>query len=168
MATRRQRRPARDRTRPGAFSSPACYLHEFEQASSGKPPAAAHGVGVKRIYDAPASDDGYRVLIDRLWPRGVSKERARLDAWLAQLAPSTALRTWFHRDLKRWPEFTRRYRAELRGQRLLLQALRERARRQRVTLLYAARDTRVNHATVLRAVLQRAPRALTGPSAARA
>jgi uncharacterized protein YeaO (DUF488 family) len=78
------------------------------------------------------------------------------------------LRTWFHRDLKRWPEFTRRYRAELRGQRLLLQALRERARRQRVTLLYAARDARVNHATVLRAVLQRAPRTATGASAARA
>jgi len=85
----------------------------------------------------------------------MSKQRAALDAWLSDLAPSTALRAWFHRDVKRWPEFARRYRAELRAQAALLRTLRQRVRRQRVTLLYAARDARVNHATVLRGVLLR-------------
>jgi uncharacterized protein YeaO (DUF488 family) len=126
--------------------------------------AAAGDIGIKRIYEAPASADGYRVLIDRLWPRGVSKQRASLDAWLTELAPSTALRSWFHRDLQRWPEFARRYRAELRTQEAQLQRLRQRARRQRVTLLYAARDTRVNHAAVLREVLRRAPRVARRPA----
>jgi uncharacterized protein YeaO (DUF488 family) len=126
--------------------------------------APARGVEIKRIYEKPASADGYRVLIDRLWPRGISKQRASLDAWLKDLAPSTALRSWFHRDLKRWPEFARRYRAELRTQRAQLQTLRQRARRQRVTLLYAARDTRVNHATVLRAVLRRAQQDTARPA----
>jgi uncharacterized protein YeaO (DUF488 family) len=120
--------------------------------------APARGVGIKRIYETPASADGYRVLVDRLWPRGVSKQRASLDAWLTELAPSTALRSWFHRDLKRWPEFARRYRAELRMQAAQLQTLRQRARRQRVTLLYAARDTRINHAKVLCELLRRVPR----------
>ena len=117
-----------------------------------------HGIAIKRVYDAPESTDGYRVLIDRLWPRGVSKQRAALDAWLTELAPSTALRTRFHHDVKRWPEFARRYRAELRAQAALLQTLRQRARRQRVTLLYGARDPRFNQATVLREVLQRRAR----------
>jgi len=162
MATRRRQRRlsrARDEETPGSFSSPACDLHEFaEVARRRSARGPARGFETKRIYDAPERADGYRVLIDRLWPRGISKERASLDAWLTELAPSTALRTWFHRDLKRRPEFARRYRAELRAQSPLLQTLRRRARRQRVTLLYAARDARVNHAIVLRAVLQRAPR----------
>ena len=115
----------------------------------------ARGIAIKRIYDAPERTDGYRVLIDRLWPRGISRKRAALDAWLTELAPSTALRTWFHHDPKRWREFARRYRAELRTQRSLLQTLRERARRERITLLYAARDARLNQATVLRELLQR-------------
>ena len=114
----------------------------------------ARGVVTKRIYDAPESADGYRVLIDRLWPRGVSKQRAALDAWLVDLAPSTALRARFHHDPKRWPEFARHYRAELRAQAALLRTLRQRARQQRVTLLYAARDVHLNNATVLREVLR--------------
>ena len=126
--------------------------------------AQARGIAIKRIYETPASADGYRVLIDRLWPRGISKQRASLDAWLTGLAPSTALRSWFHRDLERWPEFARRYRAELRTQAAQLQTLRQRARRQRVTLLYAARDTRINHAMVLREVLRRAPRDASRPA----
>ena len=121
--------------------------------------AQARGIALKRIYEAPESADGHRVLIDRLWPRGISKKRAALDAWLRDLAPSTALRTWFHHDPKRWREFVRRYRAELRAQAPLLQTLRQRARRQRVTLLYAARDARMNQGTVLRELLRRrAPR----------
>ena len=98
------------------------------------------------------------MLIDRLWPRGISKKHAALDAWLKDLAPSTALRTWFHHDPKRWREFARRYRAQLRAQAPLLATLRQRARRQQLTLLYSARDVRLNQATVLREVLRdRAP-----------
>jgi uncharacterized protein YeaO (DUF488 family) len=130
---------------PAAYSSPACFLHEFESAT---------GIEIKRIYTAASGADGYRALVDRLWPRGISKQRAALDAWLVDLAPSAALRSWLHRDFNRWPEFVRRYRAELRAQRPALEELRQRARRQRVTLLYAARDPAVNHAVVLRDVLQ--------------
>jgi len=118
---------------------------------------SARGCEVKRIYAARSVTDGYRVLVDRLWPRGISKQRAALDAWLVELAPSTALRTWLHGDSSRWPQFVRRYRAELRSQTPLLQQLRQRARRQRVTLLYAARDPGMNNAVVLREVLARRP-----------
>jgi uncharacterized protein YeaO (DUF488 family) len=132
----------------GEYSSPACYQHEFERAD------ALRGFDLKRIYDRPAGTDGFRVLVDRLWPRGMSKTRAHIDAWLKDLAPSNALRQWFHEDRERWREFSRRYRAQLRGERALLDQLRERARAGRVTLLYAAQDTQRNHALVLRNVLQ--------------
>ncbi len=115
-------------------------------------------VCIKRIYDAPDSADGYRALIDRLWPRGISRKRAALDAWLKELAPSTPLRLWFGHAPQRWTEFRRRYRAELRAQRALLEALRRRAQRQRVTLLYGSREPRINHAVVLRQVLMRSAR----------
>jgi uncharacterized protein YeaO (DUF488 family) len=154
----------------GSFSSPACYLHEFAGAAGRvSAHASARGIAIKRIYAAAEGTDGYRALIDRLWPRGMTKERAALDAWLSDLAPSTALRVWFHRDVKRWPEFARRYRAELRAHAALLQTLRQRARRQRVTLLSAARDARLNHAMVLRGVLlRRAPQATPRRPALRA
>jgi uncharacterized protein YeaO (DUF488 family) len=171
MAIRRRRRLRRadDEELAGSFSSPACYLHEFEAASRVSAHGRARGIAIKRIYDAPESADGYRVLVDRLWPRGVSKQRAALDAWLVNLAPSTALRASFHHDPIRWPEFARRYRAELRAQAALLRTLRQRARRQRVTLLYAARDAQLNNATVLREVLRgRAPQAATRRDAGRA
>jgi uncharacterized protein YeaO (DUF488 family) len=171
MAIRRRRRLHRtdDEELAGSFSSPACYLHEFEATSRVSARGRARGIAIKRIYDAPESADGYRVLIDRLWPRGVSKQRAALDAWLVNLAPSTALRASFHHDPKRWPEFARRYRAELRAQAALLRTLRQRARRQRVTLLYAARDAHLNNATVLREVLRgRAPQAATRRAVVRA
>lgn len=160
MAARRKRRAAtaRDQEVPGSYSSPPCYLHELEP-----PPRPARGVAIKRIYAPPEHRDGWRVLVDRLWPRGISKKRAALDEWLADLAPSTALRLWFHHDPTRWREFRARYRAELRAHAAGLQKLRQRARRQRVTLLYAARDPHVNHALVLRAVLQRSARRRTTP-----
>lgn len=153
MSTRGKRGAAalKDAHRPGAYSSPACYLHELDP----DPEPRSRGVEIKRIYDKPERTDGYRVLIDRLWPRGISKQRAALDEWLIDLAPSTALRKWFHRDLARWPEFGTRYRAELRAHAVQLQALRKRAARQRVTLLYAARDAHVNHAVVLQGVLRK-------------
>jgi len=136
-----------------SYSSPACYLHEFEAAAT---PRRRSDIRIKRIYDAADSADGFRALVDRLWPRGVSKERAALGGWLLELAPSTALRQWFHQDPTRWLQFTRRYRAELRAQSAALQSLRQRAKQQRVTLLYAARDPRRNHAVVLRDVLRKA------------
>jgi uncharacterized protein YeaO (DUF488 family) len=110
---------------------------------------------LKRVYEPRTSADGYRVLIDRLWPRGLSKERASLDAWEKQLAPSEELRRWFGHEPRRFAEFKRRYVAELRGQRPRLSELRRRARREPVTLLYAARDGEHNDAVVLAEVLRR-------------
>jgi uncharacterized protein YeaO (DUF488 family) len=112
-------------------------------------------VRLKRAYDPPSSADGYRVLIDRLWPRGVSRERARLDAWEKELAPSTQLREWFGHQPGRFDEFRRRYVDELRGQRLALTALRRRARDGTVTLVYGASDEEHNDAVVLAEVLRR-------------
>lgn len=133
---------------PREFSSPACYLHEF-----GGDDAHA-GFAVKRVQEPPSAADGHRVLVDRLWPRGVSKVRAALDEWCVDVAPSTALRQWYHADPSRWSDFRTRYRAELHAHKTALEPLRERAARQRVTLLYAARDTQRNHALVLREVLE--------------
>ncbi|MBV8343215.1 MAG: DUF488 family protein [Gammaproteobacteria bacterium] len=113
---------------------------------------------MKRIYDPPEPADGYRLLIDRLWPPGISRQRAALAGWQRELAPSTALRQWFHSDPRRWRQFAARYRAELRARAAELAALRRRARHERVTLLYAARDAQLNHARVLAEVLRR-PRA---------
>jgi uncharacterized protein YeaO (DUF488 family) len=112
-------------------------------------------VRLKRAYEPAASSDGYRVLIDRLWPRGVSRERAKLDQWEPELAPSTELRAWFAHDPSRFREFRRRYIEELRDQRHLLMELRRRARKGALTLVYSARDTEHNDAVVLAEVLRR-------------
>ena len=109
-------------------------------------------VRVRRIYDPPG-EDGQRVLVDRLWPRGITRERAALEAWVPELAPSPALRRWFGHDPERWVEFRRRYRTELLAQAAGLERLRESAARGPVTLLYGARDPEHNHALVLREVL---------------
>jgi uncharacterized protein YeaO (DUF488 family) len=111
-------------------------------------------IRVKRIYEEPASDDGQRVLVDRLWPRGISKETAALDAWLKEVAPSDELRTWYHANLDRWEEFHERYLAELEARQEFLDELRDRARRGTVTLLFAAKQTERNHATVLKELLE--------------
>jgi uncharacterized protein YeaO (DUF488 family) len=110
-------------------------------------------VRVKRVYDPPRKDDGYRVLIDRLWPRGASRERARLDEWAKELAPSDDLRRWFAHDPARFAEFRRRYRAELSAHADHLADLRRRAKSGPVTLLYAARDEEHNNAVVLAELL---------------
>lgn len=107
-------------------------------------------VTIKRIYDDPSPGDGYRVLVDGLWPRGVSKERARLDVWMKQIAPSRELKAWIHEDLSRWDEFRLRYLAELESHRDELTELARRAKKQRVTLLFAFRDSEQNHAMVVR------------------
>lgn len=112
-------------------------------------------VRLKRAYDGAQPSDGHRVLIDRLWPRGVSRERARLDEWDKGLAPSADLRQWFGHRPERFEEFRRRYVEELRGQRPALSALRRRAREGTLTLVYAAGDTEHNDAVVLAEVLRR-------------
>ena len=112
-------------------------------------------VRIKRVYEPAAASDGYRVLIDRLWPRGVSRERASLDEWDRELAPSTELRQWFGHEPRRFEEFRRRYTRELRPKRTSIAALRRRARAGTVTLVYAARDPDHNDAVVLAEVLRR-------------
>jgi uncharacterized protein YeaO (DUF488 family) len=107
------------------------------------------GVRSKRIYDDASDGDGYRVLVDRLWPRGVSKERARLSEWARELAPTPELRRWFGHDPSLFQEFRERYRAELAGHADKLEELRGRSRREPVTILYAARDREHNDAVVL-------------------
>jgi uncharacterized protein YeaO (DUF488 family) len=119
-------------------------------------------VRLKRAYDPAASADGYRLLIDRLWPRGLSRRQARLDDWDKTLAPSTPLRRWFGHDPRRFDEFRQRYIEELRDQRPRLAALRRRAREGTLTLVYSARDGEHNDAIVLAEVLRRGlPRART-------
>lgn len=112
-------------------------------------------IRLRRAYEPAAPADGYRVLIDRLWPRGLSRERAKLDEWDRELAPSTELRRWFAHEPSRFEEFRRRYVDELRGQRRTLADLRRRARGGPLTLVYAAKDTEHNDAIVLRDVLRR-------------
>ena len=108
-------------------------------------------VRVKRVYEPAERSDGVRVLVDRLWPRGVKRDAAAIDHWLKNAAPSTALRKWFGHDPARWTEFRRRYRAELSGNADDVEALRKFAKGRRpLTLVYAARDPEHNHALVLR------------------
>jgi len=110
-------------------------------------------IRIKRIYDPPAPDDGRRVLVDRLWPRGLAKEAARIDEWLKEIAPSDALRTWFGHDPARWEEFRKRYREELKGHVEPLERLRAETEKGTVTLLFAAKDTAHNNAVVLKELL---------------
>jgi uncharacterized protein YeaO (DUF488 family) len=112
-------------------------------------------VRLKRAYEPAEAADGYRVLVDRLWPRGVSKEKAQLDEWARELAPSSQLRTWFGHDPARFDEFRRRYLEELAAHEAKLAELRERASEGTLTLVYAARDSEHNDAVVLADVLRR-------------
>lgn len=111
-------------------------------------------VKLKRAYEVPNAADGYRVLVDRLWPRGLAKAKASIDLWLKEVAPSTELRQWFGHDPEKWAEFNNRYRAELKGNPAWpqLQAL---AHQKTLTLVYAARDPLHNEAVVLQQLLER-------------
>jgi uncharacterized protein YeaO (DUF488 family) len=111
-------------------------------------------VTTKRIYEPAAPGDGYRVLVDHVWPRGVSKDRAQLDEWARELAPSDELRRWFDHVPGRFEEFRGRYRRELEDHAELLDALRDRARTGRVTIVYAARDREHNNAVVVAELLR--------------
>lgn len=110
-------------------------------------------VSIKRVYDPPGSEDGRRVLVDRLWPRGISREKAQVDEWIKELAPSDALRRWFAHDPARWEEFRTRYREELAAQSPLLDRFCRDARKEKTTLLYAARDQERNNAQVLKELI---------------
>lgn len=110
-------------------------------------------IRIKRVYEPPADADGKRILVDRLWPRGLSKEKAEVDVWLKEVGPSNALRKWFGHDPDRWPEFTRKYRAELKGSAALKEL--KKAAKGRVTLVYGAKDEKHNQAIVLQKILKR-------------
>ena len=118
-------------------------------------------VRIKRAYDPPSPDDGYRLLVDRLWPRGVSKESAQVDLWMKGVAPTAELRTWYGHEVDKWPEFRRRYEEELTEHGELLDLIHDIERhRKTVTLLFGARDQAHNQAVVLAEVLKhRDPRA---------
>jgi uncharacterized protein YeaO (DUF488 family) len=126
---------------------------------SRQPAAEVYGrrevrVQVKRVYDPRAWGDGLRILVDRLWPRGVRKDEAHLYRWAKELAPSTELRRWFNHEPKRWLQFGRRYRKELSQRATQLEALKHLARRRRITLLYAARNREQNEAVILKRALE--------------
>ena len=116
--------------------------------------AVSSRIWLRRAYEPPTRNDGRRVLVDRLWPRGVRRADARLDDWLPEVAPSDALRTWFGHDPRRWVEFERRYRAELADHTPELDRLAAWVERGRVTLVFAARDVEHNNAVVLRRVIE--------------
>ena len=109
-------------------------------------------IRLKRAYKAPARSDGQRILVDRLWPRGLTRDKAAVDHWIKEVAPSSELRKWFGHDPERWPEFRRRYRAE-RKKNPALAELRALARKGSITLLYSAKDEQHNQAVVLKQVL---------------
>jgi len=109
---------------------------------------------IKRVYEEPSEDDGLRVLVDRLWPRGLSKAKAKIDRWEKDLAPTTELRRWFGHDPAMWEEFLQRYRAELEGKEEALARLRREANDGTVTLLYAAKDEEHNNAVALKRYIE--------------
>jgi uncharacterized protein YeaO (DUF488 family) len=106
-------------------------------------------IAAKRVYDEPGPEDGFRILVDGLWPRGLSKEHAHVDLWLKEISPSAELRKWFGHDPKKWTDFQRRYREELRHKTEQLTTIKAQARKTPVTLVYGARDTEHNNAIVL-------------------
>lgn len=111
-------------------------------------------IALKRVYERPAAADGTRILVERLWPRGLDKAHAEVDEWLKEIAPSTALRQWFAHDPAKWAEFQTRYRAELAQKPELLEQLRQKAKSRKITLVFAARDELHNSALVLKQVLE--------------
>jgi uncharacterized protein YeaO (DUF488 family) len=111
-------------------------------------------IRIKRAYDSPAKEDGSRFLVDRLWPRGTSKEALHMAAWYKEVAPSNELRRWFGHDPDKWKEFQKRYRAELTASHAAWQALLDAAKEGDITLLYSAHDTEHNNAVVLKAYLE--------------
>jgi len=114
-------------------------------------------IRIKRVYDKPSKEDGYRILVDRLWPRGLSKQKAKVDLWLKEIAPSDELRKSFCHDLARWEEFNKKYTEELKSKKNLLHKIKQIEKEKRtVTLLYAAKDEEHNNAVALSGILKSA------------
>lgn len=107
-------------------------------------------IKVKRIYEEPKKSDGVRILVDRLWPRGMKKEEAAIDLWLKDIAPSDSLRKWYNHDLKKWPEFQKRYAKELSNKQELIDSIKKEAKRKTVTLLFSSKENEYNNAIALR------------------
>lgn len=110
-------------------------------------------IRIKRVYEDASDEDGYRILVDRLWPRGISKEGAHVDEWIKEIGPSNALRKWFGHEPPKYPEFKKRYEKELKASSELLDHIRSAAKKHRVCLVYSAKDEEHNQAVVLREVL---------------
>ena len=113
------------------------------------------GLAVKRAYEAPSPSDGFRVLVDRLWPRGLTKEKARIDLWLKEIAPSNELRKWYGHDPALWPEFKRRYYREIADKTEVIQQLRNGMAKGKVTLVFSSKETELNNAVALAQYLER-------------
>jgi uncharacterized protein YeaO (DUF488 family) len=111
-------------------------------------------IGIKRVYEKPAKQDGFRILVDRLWPRGLTKEKAKIDFWPKSLAPSTELRLWYGHDPGKWDEFKSRYYKELQADPETLRELSARLRRGPATFLYGSKEERLNNAVALREYLE--------------
>ncbi len=147
------------------FSRKTTRSHIAQSRSPGKKSQATHArntknarglkIQIKRIYDSPSVEDGTRVLVDRLWPRGISKDTAQLDLWMKEISPSTILRKWFDHEARRWKEFTCRYAAELDQQPENLDKLRALALKGRLTLLFSAKEQKLNNAVALKEYLER-------------
>ena len=110
-------------------------------------------INIKRVYEKPDKEDGVRILVDRLWPRGLTKEKASIDLWLKDIAPSTELRQWFNHDPVKWNEFKKRYRLELKNNKEQISLLKEQMKKGTLTLVYGAKDEEHNEALVLKELL---------------
>ena len=108
---------------------------------------------IKRVYDPFSTDDGKRILIDRLWPRGIKKEKARIDEWLKEISPSNELRKWYSHDPAKWAEFKKRYKKEIAGEAELLKRIKAEAKKQTVTLLFSSKELKLNNAVALKEML---------------
>jgi uncharacterized protein YeaO (DUF488 family) len=115
-------------------------------------------IKIKRVYESPSENDGFRILVDRLWPRGISKEKAKIDFWPKELAPSTVLRHWYGHEPEKWPEFKSRYFAELDGNPELLNDLMEHVRRGKVTFVYSSKEQKLNNAVALKEYIESSTR----------
>jgi len=112
-------------------------------------------IKIKRIYDKPTKEDGFRILVDRLWPRGISKEKAKVDLWAREIAPSDDLRKWFSHDPEKWEDFRIKYEKELKGKRELLHEIKQAEKEKGiVTLLYSAKDEEHNNAVALSVIIE--------------
>ena len=111
-------------------------------------------IKIKRIYEPPSTDDGKRILVDRLWPRGMKKEEAHIDEWLKEISPSNELRKWYSHDPAKWPEFKKRYRKEISKQTEVLKRIKDEGKKGTVTLLFSTKELELNNAVALKEILE--------------